>query len=469
MLISIVITLTISLLINHIKSIRNYPPKPKDDNAQKLQSYLKTTFITDNKYKFENKIETLITNMKLINEYYLLDLSSLFYKPTFNPQKEQPDGNRIFAVIRFYYIFKENVGNKILELTEKINKLKTKHFQEKQIYERQIEDEKQQFATENDNKTTTEQASKLVFENTRKSNIDALLKQIIILVYGIHIVHFRRKEGEYINGSVKRIREQIVDMLQIKNDDVTFLLPDYYYESTKEDVKSCKYCIDDNSNFCLIDNITSYKSADDIIKEARYSDDIKYNILSIIKESYDGTSNNNELFCKSMLFGILCVFNMSRKADPPKIPYININDLKKTFKKLDYKYANVDRATALNAEVDSDLITFVTNFDNRISLFTRIYGKNIVPQLQQQTNRTIYNSLKTYRNMIEYYEKWNESTSIGSLEFIDRMSKLNRVNVMCKGDIHDEKSMELLYNKEVADLIKENDNDAVAESKNNDR
>jgi hypothetical protein len=251
-----------------------------------------------------------------------------------------------------------------------------------------------------------------------------------------------------------------VDMLQIKNNEVTFLLPDYYYESTKESVKSCKYCIDDNSNFCLIDNVASYKRADDIIKETRYSDAIKYNILSIIKQSYDGTGNN-ELFCKSMLFGILCVFNMSRKADPPKIPYININDLKKTFKKLDYKYANVDRSTVLSD--GDDLKAFVKEFDDRIEFFKSMYT-NFVPYPNSTQPQTIYSILKIYRNMIEYYEKWNESTSIGSLEFIDRMSKLNRVNVMCNGDIHDEKSMELLYNKEVNEIIKENES-ATAETK----
>jgi hypothetical protein len=51
---------------------------------------------------------------------------------------------------------------------------------------------------------------------------------------------------------------------------------------------------------------------------------------------------------------------------------------------------------------------------------------------KEQQNKTIDILLKPIENLIEYIDNNNEATPIGTLEFMDRITKFNRVNVDCE-------------------------------------
>lgn len=158
-------------------------------------------------------------------------------------------------------------------------------------------------------------------ENSLKFFIDKMLaSRKRRLEIGDTICKHRRTEGYFINDSLKDIRSAIRDMLYEKNKDALSIVPNYV------DICFDKYCPNHENCFAFDKKITKVDKTsftgsvifDEIFKKLNPKADEK-NKTALLSELY-----------KNLLVGVFCVVNVSKKAsNPPPVPYIDINELKR--------------------------------------------------------------------------------------------------------------------------------------------
>ena len=158
-------------------------------------------------------------------------------------------------------------------------------------------------------------------ENSLKLFIDNMLaSRARRLDIGDTICKHRRTEGYFINDSLKDIRSAIRDMLYEKNKDALSIVPNYV------DICFDKYCPNHENCFAFDKKITKVDKTsftgsvifDEIFKKLnpKATEENKTTLLS-------------DLY-KNLLVGVFCVVNVSKKAsNPPPVPYIDINELKR--------------------------------------------------------------------------------------------------------------------------------------------
>ena len=130
----------------------------------------------------------------------------------------------------------------------------------------------------------------------------------------------RRVEGEYINDSLRELRDEIKHIMTIKNKDALSVMPNYI------DICFDQYCPDHKDCFGFDSQITK----DDTLSEASASNaSIMGAVRKFLTDSGYGT---DEKINKDILISIFCVFNISRMANnPPLVPYVDINKLKRLY------------------------------------------------------------------------------------------------------------------------------------------
>ena len=126
----------------------------------------------------------------------------------------------------------------------------------------------------------------------------------------------RRVEGEYINDSLRELRDEIKHIMTIKNKDALSVMPNYI------DICFDQYCPDHKDCFGFDSQITK----DTIPPEASASN---ASIMGAVREFLtDNKYGDDEKINKDILISIFCVFNISRMANnPPPVPYVDINKL----------------------------------------------------------------------------------------------------------------------------------------------
>ena len=251
-----------------------------------------------------------------------------------------------------------------------------------------------------------------------------------------NICRLRRNEGYMINKSLENVREIIKYILIYKNKDRINISPPF--------IKECIdfYCSKDK---CFpLDRTSQY----DFKSLPEYS---------IFREIYDNLGENN--FSK-IVISVFCVLNISRIANnPPPIPYIDINIMKKLY----YNPPNNDYTGFINEfkhffEKDTygkfknpPLSYFETDFskennneNNKIFSEEAVNNVKTLKENGEFINATIESSnIKTVdgenRNIIENFfnliNKFNASSAIGTLDFLDQLAKFNTINSICKLDI----------------------------------
>ena len=125
----------------------------------------------------------------------------------------------------------------------------------------------------------------------------------------------RRTEGYFINDSLKQIRGVIRDLLYEKNTDTLGVVPNYI------DICFDKYCPTHENCFAFDNNISKPNNSGKI-------DSV------IFQEIYKYLKGNSDYEISQMyqdiLVGVFCVINISKGANnPPPVPYVDINDLKR--------------------------------------------------------------------------------------------------------------------------------------------
>ena len=152
----------------------------------------------------------------------------------------------------------------------------------------------------------------------------------------------RRTEGYFINDSLKQIRNVIREMMYVKNEDAIEIMPNYI------DICFDQYCpnhencfsssLHDNNKLedpksVVFDSIYKYLDSNQYLHA---KDDIQDDI-SLDKDDnvfhdteYSDEEKKQRMMYKDLLLCVFCVFNISKRANnPPPVPYIDINKLKK--------------------------------------------------------------------------------------------------------------------------------------------
>ncbi|MFY7728133.1 MAG: hypothetical protein ACOVRN_01305 [Flavobacterium sp.] len=269
----------------------------------------------------------------------------------------------------------------------------------------------------------------------------------------------RREEGKFINDSLAKVRGVISEILYEKNKDKVNISPEFIDECLG------KYCSADEGCF-RFDRLTDASSVttgsvifDEIYKVL--NDDNKY---KAVQDLY-----------KKIIVGVFCVFNISRKANnPPPIPYMDINDMKRRFfsgisdestytefKRLGNKIIEMIENTRDNRTIDNpewfgDKVSNLKSISSKagfgkLSTLHELYltsGEQIPTTIFDEFKyiltsniskfKTNYTKLDMYKERVEDFinmvDNSNAASAIGTLDFLDKISKYNTVNVTCNTD-----------------------------------
>ena len=257
------------------------------------------------------------------------------------------------------------------------------------------------------------------------------------LEYGKTICSNRVIEGKFINNSLEVIRKEIKKILNIKHkhSDALFNSPDYIDICLKSYCPTNQNCFEIKTETIDKENTNTINLFDEIYK--------KLQNIPKYKEP-----NGKEEFYKDIVISIFGVFNVSRLTDnPPPHPYIDINDLKQIY----YNKGDIHERELLpllhnlKTIVEQDIdITNKTNTKLSEAVFSTkiqtLYNIGIKYHKEQQGRFFNINEIEQnasndvkylLKQMIEEIDIHNASSTIGTLEFLDQVSKFASVHNLC--------------------------------------
>lgn len=250
-----------------------------------------------------------------------------------------------------------------------------------------------------------------IFEEIIKEEVNIINNDIDnyeVTQYGEGICKIRTTEGIFINKSLENLRDMINYIIIERNKSRISVSPPFVNECLSYYCKKDN-CFHLNSKHFNID--VNNKNNENIIE--LYKNSINSIIFNLINEEI-----GNDII--KLIICIFCVFNISKNANnPPPIPYIDINDIK-----YNYNNKNYDELKEL-------LINFEINNDRSpLNKFKKdvIKIKDILTYL----NTNNYTNKENIEKFIEYIDRFNSSSAVGTLEYLDSVAKYNTVNNMCQ-------------------------------------
>ena len=236
---------------------------------------------------------------------------------------------------------------------------------------------------------------KHVFGGGLKTFIDNMLEsRDQRLKIGDTICKHRRTEGYFINDSLKDIRSAIRDMLYEKNKDALSIVPNYV------DICFDKYCPNHENCFAFDKKITK-------VDKTSFTGSVIFDeIFNKLKPNSTGDINAlNDLY-KNLLVGVFCVVNVSKKAsNPPPVPYIDINELKRVV------YYNEAKDIINNDEITNNFVKESLKLINTID--TKYIDKD--PETQIEKNKV--------QDIIDAKLKPPQTPFYDNFQFINKESK----------------------------------------------
>ena len=235
--------------------------------------------------------------------------------------------------------------------------------------------------------------------------------------YMTDVCAIRTNETSMINESLKDIRDIIRNILLEKNKASMDASPEF--------IDAClpSYC-DGTSCFSYKDPLSTNKGVS--------NKDINSVIFNTIKDEL-AQSGCNQYKCLNIIIGVFCVVNLEKLANnPPPTPYIDINNLryqlnymtKETFKddSVFIKECSllINKMETIYKDKISLLLTNKTFKDFKQMISSKLYK-------QKDINKTIQMIIL----LLNEIDKMNASSTIGTLQFVDTLSKYNTVEIMC--------------------------------------
>lgn len=286
--------------------------------------------------------------------------------------------------------------------------------------------------------------------------------------YGAKICAERLAEGQFINTSLDTMRTTIKDILMKKHEQRGTL----YFSPNFIDECLVSYCPS---------GVNCFKTSVSRNSVNRRS----FNLIEtvgkgIISAKYRKEASNvtimgelNRIY-KNLVLCVFGVFNVSRLADnPPSVPYIDINNLKRLFYDSGDKYAADDMFREsypvhvllidLKNLLEALKLTQSTFYKLLTEILTKFKGIHDVVAAALVESKTtdmtkIYNKIK---QLIAEIDMHNAASSIGTLETLNTISMLD-VNTLCNKHFADDSKIDTsnrnLYftadNSQINDLYK---------------
>jgi hypothetical protein len=150
-----------------------------------------------------------------------------------------------------------------------------------------------------------------------------------------------------------------------------------------------------------------------------------------------------EEFCSKLHISLFCVFDISTKANnPPPIPYVNINELKKQW--------NVMQSAHYDTPQEFDNATqLLIDKINQSKL--NEYDTDVIVKFLSDPQNLQYNEAsisatypKIVNDFIEKIERTNAATAIGTLEYLNSFAALNTINTSCIGKVSEDTTEEVI-------------------------
>jgi hypothetical protein len=253
-----------------------------------------------------------------------------------------------------------------------------------------------------------------------KKNVDILLNKIkeSILYNKVisNVCKHRVVEGSFINESLNNLSKDIVNIINFKNKDMIYYVPSFQDSCLPAYCPTRKMCFTTDKN--------------------------NFDIQSVIMEEiYKYIGGEKETFYENIEFCVFCVFNWSRTANnPPPVAYVDIN----YFKQMIY---SGDQATFNMEEFKKELQARIKHLEQYkfspggLKVLREINGiVNVKKTIDDETKENIKEKLSIIDNT-------NATTSVGTIEFIDKISKLNSISNSCFNN-KDEKDYMYIYSQE---------------------
>ena len=341
----------------------------------------------------------------------------------------------------FFNIIGDEQNNYLIMLfkTIKFNKQK-KNYSDSIIPEGSLYDDmKENFRKAIiERKPNIEQTIKLilfVYKNVKKILTETREK----ILYGTKICEHRALEGQYINDSLSKIRETIRQMLIVKSEDVMFNSPNFI------DICLDTYCPTHKDCFPLNTNTNVGNIPSEIF--ASIYKNLGYETSKIPNLPVAKTEQNKlriQKFYQDIVVSVFCFLNLSMNSnDPPEVPYIDINLLKKKWNEdLDIK----PQLSAVFKDV-TDQGRFANKFVMEKTLETDL--KNIITKSNVVRNELNLQNKKFVDDFIKLIDTNNSASAVGTLEFIDNISKFNSTNNICFAEGNDVLSKDQIKNYEL--------------------
>ena len=236
--------------------------------------------------------------------------------------------------------------------------------------------------------------------------VDYIINETIERIrYGKKICDERLIEGNYINSSLDTMRNTIKYILTQKHisSQALFSSPSFVDQCLKS------YCPTGVNCFDTQPDIT-YKPDDDLLFKQ-----IKADLISVT------TDAKQQGFYKDIVLCIFGVFNISRLADnPPKVPYIDINNLKRLF-------------NSQNKSIQIVVSTELTKIQGLLTQIPLISLEHISEDITKYLNTKEANDTKKMNltKIIKEIDLHNASSSIGTLETLNTIAMLGDVDTLC--------------------------------------
>ena len=335
-----------------------------------------------------NKINKFIEN---INSKTAFEFSKIYFL-----NKSEINNNKILDIINFsdknlieylslYYGRDNDIQQSyIYHLVNFYNSNKIKlenHW--KSIYNDILQEEEKKEKEEEEKKTKEEEEKK-----TQKNKFEYIKNEC----------DNRNKEGIFINTTLSQLRELITYILIQKNKDKISISPQF--------IDACFpfYCTKNN---CFeISKLSSTHALGSIIYKI-LNDELKIDVI------------------KNFIMCIFCVLNISPNANnPPPVKYIDINNIKNEYyKKMNYydKKNFLEFNEFLNNNKPEETFGLIDIKDNS--------------SLKNDSESTFNIYVNEIKKFIEHTDNYNAITSIGTLDFIDRIAKFNLTNITCNHNV----------------------------------
>jgi hypothetical protein len=295
--------------------------------------------------------------------------------------------------------------------------------------------------------------------------------------YGKQACDSRRNEGKFINKSLEDIRKTIAQIMtakSLKDGNDGFTAPNYI-----------NYCVNefcDSGVDCFPTTTSEIATQPEDIPSILFQD-----IYKGILELDSNKKYTVKQFYENILVCLFCVFNVAKKANnPPTSTYIDINKLKKLYSSIDnvlfvtYAAVNSKRidkilteiqaiksklspkmtssvsdtkqteATLPNTNPNTELLKSIDKLLNDDVVSKIIVLKELKETQNEITPELLKKVLKEVSivinrelpDIIEVFDNHNAASSIGTLEFTDKFSKLYSVQTMCRIRRNDNKELD---------------------------